>query len=143
MTRTSLLIGIALLLSACAPALRVNIDPEARILPAPVFSVARVNGEAPIYSRIRVFEDDGSCEVPRCSILWQADVSPDSSPKLLTYGKLPSIGAITVVPPRKLEVGKEYILMLDYGPSIPPTDEGTFTFMIDENAEAIASTKNN
>lgn len=139
MTRIARLLCIALFFSACGPTLSVKIDPEAKLLPTPVFSIEHLDRqeENPSYSQIRVFEDDGVCAVPKCSIVWHVDVSVDSSPKRLTYGKLPSIGSISVVPPRKLEVGKSYILVLDYGPSVPPTDKGKLKFRIDENAEAI------
>lgn len=139
MARISRLICIVIFFSACASSLNVDIDPEAKMLPAPVFSVEQIDreGRNPTYSQVRVFEDDGVCKIPKCSIIWHVDVSVDSSPKRLTYGKLPSIGSISVVPPRNLEIGKSYVLVLDHGPSVPPTDKGMFKFQIDENAEAV------
>lgn len=143
--KTLKVISLSLLVFAAASCAGKNIQivplSDNEGIPQPNFIAKNVTSadQAPSYSQVRVYDVTESCKPPICPLFWQVVVSDTASPQKLTYGALPSFGAITIVPPRALKPGRRYEMLLDQKEPGPAQDSGAITFEVTEAGKVVVA----
>jgi hypothetical protein len=63
------------------------------------------------FNEILVYET-GSCEIPKCRVMWHVLVPDKSGPKDFVYGGIPTFGSQTIVPAHRLRANRSYLLVV-------------------------------